>query len=168
MHYTSWDRSDVDRPVLLAEGGPEVLARFGDTSADVAGERWTLNFDPETGAVATLLDAPVVTATANFKKDKSIPVSVGSRSFVLVNESSNNWIIDDENGTKVGQFSGGNNGVRKAILEFEGETDLPADVIVGLSWLTRLVLETRLSRSSMMVIATLALMSLVAILAFLL
>jgi len=167
MHYTSWDRSDVDRPVLLAEGGPEVLARFDATSADVAGERWTLDFHPETGATATLLDAPVVTAAANFKKDKSIPVSVGSRSFVLVNESANNWIIDDENGNKVGQFSGGNNGVRKAILEFEGETDLPADVVVGLSWLTRLVLETRLSRSTMAVIATLALMSVVAILAFL-
>ncbi len=168
MHYTSWDRSDVERPVLLAEGGPEVLARFEKTSADVDGDRWTLNFDPETGAIATLLDAPVVTATANFKKDKSIPVSVGARSFVLVNESSNNWIIDDEDGNKVGQFSGSNNGVRKAILEFEGETDLPADVVVGLSWLIRLVLETRLSRSTMTVIATLAIMSLVAILAFIL
>ena len=166
MHYTSWDRSDVDRPVLLVEGGPEVLARFEKDSADVDGERWTLSFDPETGATATLIDAPVVTAEANFKKDKSIPVSVGSRSFVLVNEASNNWIIDDEVGNKVGQFSGGNNGVRKSILEFEGETDLPTDVIVGLSWLVRLVLETRLSRTSTMVIATLALMSVVAVLAF--
>lgn len=166
MHYTSWDRSDVDKPVLLAEGGPEVLARFDRKSADVDGERWTLAFDAEHGATATLHDAPVLTAEANFKKDKSIPVSIGNRGFVLFNEASNNWIIDDENGTKVGQFSGGNNGVRKAILEFEGETDLPRDAVVGLSWMARLVLEQRLSRTSTMVIATLALMTVAAILAF--
>ena len=166
MHYTSWDRSDADRPVLLAEGGPEVLARFDKTSADVDGEKWTLAFDAESGATATLHDVPVLTAEANFKKDKTIPVSIGNRSFVLVNEASNNWIVDDENGTKVAQFSGGNNGVRNAILEFEGETDLPRDAVVGLSWLARLALEQRLSRTSTAVIATLALMTVAAILAF--
>ena len=160
MHYTSWDRSDADRPVLLAEGGPEVLARFDKTSADVDGEKWTLAFDAESGATATLHDVPVLTAEANFKKD------IGNRSFVLVNEASNNWIVDDENGTKVAQFSGGNNGVRKAILEFEGATDLPRDAVVGLSWLARLALEQRLSRTSTVVIATLALMTVAAILAF--
>ncbi|GAB3690326.1 hypothetical protein [Corynebacterium nasicanis] len=167
MHYTSWDRSDVDRPVLLAEGGPEVLARFGKDTAEVDGATWTLVFDAASGATATLIDVPVLTAEANFKKDKSIPVNIGTRSFVLVNEASNNWIIDDENGNKVAQFSGGNNGVRQAILEFEGETDLPRDAVVGLSWMARLLLEQRLSRSSTAVIATLALMTLAAILAFL-
>ena len=93
-------------------------------------------------------------------------MSIGNRSFVLVNEASNNWIVDDENGTKVAQFSGGNNGVRKAILEFEGATDLPRDAVVGLSWLARLALEQRLSRTSTVVIATLALMTVAAILAF--
>ena len=166
MHYTSWDRSDVNRPILLAEGGPDVLARFDGETAEVDGQRWTLDFDPETGATASLDDAPVLTAPANFRKDKSIPVTIGDRSFMLVNEASNNWIIDDESGTKVGQFSGGNNGVRRAILEFEGETTLPVDTIVGLSWVSRLALETRLTRSSTMVIATLALLSVVAILAF--
>lgn len=166
MHYTSWDRSDTARPVLLAEGGPEVLAHFEKDSAEVDGQRWTLVFDRETGATATLIDAPVLTAEANFRKDKSIPVSVGNRNFVLVNESANNWIVDDEAGTKVAQFSGGNNGVRRAILEFEGETDLPMDAVVGLSWVARMILETRLSRTSMTVIATLVFMSVVAVLAF--
>ncbi|QGU05185.1 hypothetical protein [Corynebacterium comes] len=166
MHYTSWDRTDTDAPALLAEAGPTVIARFTTDTAAVDGKVWGLSFDKEKGAKATLPDGRVLDAPGNFGRDKTFRVSLGEGFFTLLNESSTNWVIEDETGEKIAQFSGGGNGVRKAILEFEGETDLPIEAVAGLSWLARLVLESRLGRSSLVLIGTLAAMSVVAVLAF--
>jgi hypothetical protein len=166
VHYTSWDRTDADAPVLLAEDGPTELGRFTADAATVDGQVWGLSFAKETGARATLADGRVLAAPGNFGRDKTIRVTLGDESYSLINEASTNWIIEDADGTKVGQFSGTNNGVRRAILEFEGETGLPVETVAGLSWLVRLVLESRLSRSSLVLISTLILMSIVAVLAF--
>lgn len=166
MHYTSWDRTDKDAPALLAEAGPTVIGRFSAEDASVDGKVWGLSFDKGTGAKATLPDGRVLNAPGNFARDKNISATLGEQSFHLVNEAATNWIIEDSNGEKVAQFSGASNGVRKAILEFEDETDLSVETIAGLSWLTRLVLESRLGRSSLVLIGTLAAMSVVAILAF--
>lgn len=168
MHYTSWDRTDTDAPVLLAEAGPDVLGRFTAEDASVDGKVWGLAFDKEKGARATLPDGRVLDAPGNFGRDKTLDVTFGDRSFTFTNESSDNWIVEDEAGEKIAQFSGGANGVRKAILEFEGETDLPVEAVAGLSWVARLVLESRLGRSSLVLIATLALFTVAAILAFIL
>ena len=68
------------------------------------------------------------------------------------------------------QFSGRNNGVRKVNLEFmhEDKVELSPEEIVALSWFARLVLENRLKKSSIAMIATLVLASVVAVVAFLL
>jgi hypothetical protein len=166
VHYTSWDRTDTDAPVLLAEDGPTVLGRFTKEDASVDGQVWGLHFDKEKGAKATLPDGRVLDAPANFGRAKNIRATLGERTFTFINESSTNWIVEDEQGSKIAQFSGGGNGVRKAILEFEGETDLPVEDVAGLSWLARMVLESRLGRSSLVLIGTLAVMSVIAILAF--
>ncbi|AKK09322.1 hypothetical protein HCH15_03875 [Corynebacterium testudinoris] len=166
MHFTSWDRSDTDAPVLLAEDGPQELGRFAAETAAVNGSTWKLDFDKNAGATATLIDGRVYRAVGNFRKDKTIEVVLGEKKFTLVNENSSNWIIDDAASKKVAQFSGANHGVRKAILEFEGEAALPVEEVAALSWFARLILESRLSKSSTAVIGTLAIMTVVAILAF--
>lgn len=167
MKYTSWDRTDRDAPVLLAEAGPQELGRFTDETAAVNGSTWALAHHEDTGAYASLADGRVFRADGDLRKDKTITVDLAGRVFTFVNESSNNWIIDDADGTKIGQFSGGDNGVRKAILEFEDGVALPVEEVAALSWFARLILEARLTKGSTALIATLILMSVVAILAFL-
>ncbi|RNE49578.1 hypothetical protein [Corynebacterium alimapuense] len=167
MDYTSWDRNKRGAPILLAEDGPRELGSFTEDSATVDGDTWELTFDRETGAQAVLADERLFRAVGNFRKDKTINAILGEHKFTLINESANNWIIDDEHGDKVGQFSGGNNGVRRAILELDGDVSLSAEELVALSWFVRLILENRLSRTSTTLIGTLIGMSVVAILAFL-
>ena len=58
--------------------------------------------------------------------------------------------------------------MRKAILEFEGENssdsgDLDDWEIAGLSWFTRVILEARTQRTAIPIIATLLLMTIVAV-----
>lgn len=77
----------------------------------------------------------------------------------MVAETSKNWIIDDAAGQKVGQFTSDHNGVRRAILEFEGETQLAPVDIVALAWASRLVLEARKMNNSTALIAFLVLLS---------
>ena len=69
-------------------------------------------------------------------------------------------MVEGPDGEKVAQFTQDHNGVRKAILEFEGETDLPPTHIAGLAWLSRSVLEARKMANSTALIATLVFLSL--------
>lgn len=166
MHYVSWDRSDRDNLKLLAEGGPEVLGVFQHDRASVNGEIWDLTASPESGAVASSLGAEIVRAHDSLRRGDRVRVDIQGRPYVMVGETSKNWIIDDAHGNKVAQFTRENSGVRRAILEFEGETDLPATDIAGLAWVSRLILESRQVAASTPIIATLTLMSLVAVLVF--
>ncbi|SDR81572.1 hypothetical protein [Corynebacterium timonense] len=167
MHYVSWDRSDRDNLKLLAEEGPEVLAVFTDERAAVGDETWQLVASAESGAVANREGTDIVQAKGSLKRDKQIPVSVEGRGYTLVAETSKNWIIDDAAGDKVGQFTQDHNGVRKAILEFEGETTLPPTDIVALAWLSREVLEARKMISSNVLIASLVFLSVFVVVVFL-
>ena len=63
MHYTSWDRSDRAKPVLLAEEGPEQLGVFSEHSAEVDGHFWRTEVS-DLGASATLADAPFTASPA--------------------------------------------------------------------------------------------------------
>ena len=160
MHYISWDRADREAPVLLVEDGPNALAKFTHERAELtSGEVWELITTPEGGAVARADGRDVVKADGSLRRDKQIPVTVDDRRYVLVAESSKNWIIDDAQGQKVGQFTSDHNGVRRAILEFEGETTLPHIDIVALAWVSRLVLEARKMINSTALIAFLVLLS---------
>ena len=170
MNYTSWDRSDRDNPKLLVEEGPEALGTFSSGSADIDGDFWRLSVDKKLGASATTSDDRVFRISGDLSKDKKLDVSLDGRTFTIVNENSNDWIIDDVNENFVAQFSGRNNGVRKVNLEFmhEDKIELSTEEIAALSWFARLILENRLQKSSVAMIATLVLASAVAVVAFLL
>lgn len=167
MHYVSWDRSDRDNLKLLAENGPEVLAVFTPERATVGTEQWELVSAPESGAVATRAGREIVRATGSLKRDKNIAVDVEGRRYKLVNEWSKNWIIDDAEGAKVAQFTQDHNGVRRAIVEFEGETRLPTTDIVALAWVSREVLETKKMINSTALIAFLVFLSIFIVVVFL-
>ncbi|APT92121.1 membrane protein [Corynebacterium phocae] len=166
MHYTSWDRSKVEEPVLLIEDGPEDLAVFGQDVASVGQESWSLDVRDQEGATATSSTGAVYSLPGNFGRDKRLHANVNGTGYVFVNETGAEWIIDDEASQKVAQFCGKNSGVRKAILEFEGQASIPTDHIVALSWFARLVLEEKVEKSSTAVIVSLVLASIVALLAF--
>ena len=172
MHYTSWDRSDRQNPVLLVEEGPAALGVFQERSADVDGDHWRLALD-DLGASITLEDDRVYRLAGNVKRDKRLEASLDGRTFAFINEAGGDWIVEDSSGVKVAQFSSKNSGVRKAILEFEGENssdsgDLDDGEIAGLSWFTRIILEARTHRTAIPIIATLVLLSIVAIITVLL
>ena len=172
MHYTSWDRSDRQNPVLLVEEGPASLGVFQERSADVDGDHWRLALD-DLGASITLEDDRVYRLAGNVKRDKRLEASLDGRTFAFINEAGGDWIVEDVEGYKVAQFSSKNSGVRKAILEFEGENssdsgDLDDGEIAGLSWFTRIILEARTQRTAIPIIATLVLLSIVAIITVLL
>ena len=170
MKYTSWDRSDRDNPKLVEEDGPEVLGTFSSGSANIDGDFWRLSVDKKLWASATTSDDRVFRVSGDLNKDKKLDVSLDGRTFTIINEQSNDWVIEDVHDNFVAQFSGRNNGVRKVNLEFmhEDKVELSPEEIVALSWFARLVLENRLKKSSIAMIATLVLASVVAVVAFLL
>ncbi|WP_342318203.1 hypothetical protein [Corynebacterium mayonis] len=166
MHYVSWDRSDRANLKLLAEAGPVELGVFTEDHAQVGDQQWQLVVSPESGAVASRGGEEIVRARGSLKRDKQIPVVVEGRGYQLVAETSKNWIIDDASGQKVGQFTSDHNGVRKAILEFEGETTLPATDVAALAWVSREVLEVRKMINSNALIAFLVFLSVFVVIVF--
>ena len=193
MRYTSWERNDRNTPVLLEEDGPNRLGVFSDELAQLDGANWQLQVELSRGIEAVDAESSQLklSVEGNLARASRLLARVGEREFTLINESGKNWIIDDENGNKVAQFSGANRGVRRAILEFDGPTAagaaasgpagagvgasgeetrgaeaLSRDEIIALSFSARMILESRLSSSAVGIIATLLLCTIVAILAF--
>lgn len=160
MHYVSWDRTNRDAPKLLAEDGPDVLGVFEHDRAIVCGQSWDLTAHAESGAVATCGGEDVVRTSDSLKRAKRIDAVVDGTPFALIPETSKNWVVEGPDGEKVAQFTQDHNGVRKAILEFEGETQLPPVQVAGLAWLSRSVLEARKMANSTALIATLVFLSL--------
>lgn len=164
MKYTSWDRSDRKNPKLVIEGGPEVIGTFTETSADVDGDFWRLSSDPKLGASATASDDRVFRIVGNLSRDHRLEAALDGRTFSFLNESGKNWIITNVNDQKVAQFSGANQGVRAAILEFSADDlDLSREEVAALSYFARLIMQARVKSSSIAIIATLVLASLVAL-----
>lgn len=160
MHYVSWDRTNRDALKLLAEDGPDILGVFEHDRAIVCGQHWELTSHPETGAVATSGDRDIVRTSDSLKRAKRIDVLVEDTPYAFIPETSKNWVVEGPDGAKVAQFTQDHNGVRKAILEFEGETALPPTHVAGLAWLSRSVLEARKMVTSTALIATLVFLSL--------
>ena len=160
MHYVSWDRSNRDAPKLLAEDGPDVLGVFEHDRAIVCGQSWDLTAHAESGALATCGGEEIVRTSDSLKRAKRIDAVVGGTPYALIPETSKNWVVEGPDGEKVAQFTQDHNGVRKAILEFEGETQLPPVQVAGLAWLSRCVLEARKMANSTALIATLVCLSL--------
>lgn len=160
MHYVSWDRTNRDALKLLAEDGPDILGVFEHDRAIVCGQHWELTSHPETGAVATSGDREIVRTSDSLKRAKRIDVLVEDTPYAFIPETSKNWVVEGSDGDKVAQFTQDHNGVRKAILEFEGETALPPTHVAGLAWVSRSVLEARKMVTSTALIATLVFLSL--------
>ena len=160
MHYVSWDRTNRDALKLLAEDGPDILGVFEHDRAIVCGQHWELTSHPETGAVATSGGREIVRTSDSLKRAKRIDVLVEDTPYAFIPETSKNWVVEGPDGEKVAQFTQDHNGVRKAILEFEGETALPPTHVAGLAWLSRSVLEARKMVTSTALIATLVFLSL--------
>ncbi|MDN8626549.1 hypothetical protein [Corynebacterium ureicelerivorans] len=160
MHYVSWDRTNRDALKLLAEDGPDILGVFEHDRAIVCGQHWELTSHPETGAVATSGGREIVRTSDSLKRAKRIDVLVEDTPYAFIPETSKNWVVEGPDGDKVAQFTQDHNGVRKAILEFEGDTALPPTHVAGLAWLSRSVLEARKMVTSTALIATLVFLSL--------
>ena len=165
MHYTSWDRTDRENPRLLAEAGPDQLATFGQDTAAVGDETWALNAD-DTNATAASEAGDTYRLTGHARKDERLQADLAGRAVEFHNERRNDWVILDEQGEKIGQFSGANSGVRKAIVEFDGPATLTEKETVAVSWFARRRLEARLDKKSTGLIATLVVSTLVAVVAF--
>lgn len=168
MEYTSWDRSDRAHPVLLEGEGPNQLGVFSDDTAQVDGEEWTLSADKELGASMVLPDGREYSAHGKFNRDKTINASLAGRTFTFIGESAKDWIIEDTDGEKVGQFTSANRGIVKSIVEFDGDVELSTDEAIGLSWFARKILEARQSQTGMILIVVLVLLSVAAILTWVL
>lgn len=164
MKYTKWDRSDINHPKLVDGESQRVLATF-DTEKSVAAvgdQQWQLDVDKQTGATATAGEKKYE-ATGNLKRDRQVRVNLDGEEFVLLAETSKDWIVDDAAGAKIAQFTSANRGTREAIVEFEEPNSLREDRIIALSWFARLVREERLAGQGTALIATLALLTVVAV-----
>ncbi len=164
MHYVSWDRSDRTHPALMVEAGPEQLAVFSADAATVDSQSWQLEVDKNTGATATW-EGGQARLEGRIGRAKHHRATVGEEVYHFLCEQGSDWIIEDASGEKVAQFSGKNSGMRRAILEFEGETALPVQQVTALAWFARLILEEKTSGMAIAWIASLALATVAAFLA---
>ncbi|BAU96603.1 hypothetical protein N24_2341 [Corynebacterium suranareeae] len=160
--YTSWGKRFKKEGKLfinlLRGADEEVLATFGEvpskafeTIAEVDDQKWELSFDIEGTASAKLPDGRTFSANAGektFTKSKRIDIDMDGTEMAAINEEKNNWIIDDAQEQKVAQFTGLNNGMRRAILEFEEDAKVAKEQEIFLSWIARKTLESRMLGSS--------------------
>lgn len=166
ISHTSWDRTDRETLILVKEDGPAAFGRFNGNSAEISGAHWRLDVTPDLGASATLEDGRVLRIAGNLGRDKRLEASLDGRTFTFINENGGDWVIEDVDAAKVAQFSAKNSGVRKSILELDQDyQDLSDGEIVALSWFARLILESHTKSKSIAIIATLVLLSIVAVLA---
>lgn len=167
MRYTSWDRTNRDRPVLVEEDGVRELAVFAADHAEVGGQKWGVSVDKDQGASLTLTDGREYLLYGNLARDSELRATLDGRTFTLIGETSREWIIDDAEGNKVGQFTAANHGVRRAVVEYDGDVAVSDEEAVGLGFFSRQILEHRTERAGVMLIAVLVLLTIVAIVTFL-
>jgi len=142
MENLVWGARDSQGKVTsmkLHLGDPEgeVIATFVyDTSAspDVqfatlegdSPEKIDLVFNGKGGAKADRPNGASFSAHPNkqrFSRSDEIILDLGQRSLRMVNEAKSDWVIEDQDGTKLGQFSGANHGVRHVAENAHGGAD---------------------------------------------
>lgn len=171
MNYTAWcDRRKVkgEAVVHLHDDADAEIATFPQVMsaeaaeanvATVGSDTWRLTHDGNT-ITATLPDGTAYQAVATgktFSRAKRINVDLGGKTVTAVNEGGADWVYVDSADVKLGQFSGGNNGVRRSITEFEPEAGLNHSERVFLSWVTRTALEAKLGSSTLILTVSLLL-----------
>jgi len=153
MENLVWGARDSQGKVTsmkLHLGDPEgeVIATFVyDTSAspDVqfatlegdSLEKIDLVFNGKGGAKADRPNGASFSAHPNkqrFSRSDEIMLDLGQRSLRMVNEAKSDWVIEDQDGTKLGQFSGANHGVRHVIVEMEPDAQLTPVEAAFVAW----------------------------------
>lgn len=144
---------DEVRVPVTAEGAEVAeYVRIGPEEAiATAAGAWDLDVVGDGRLVATLPDGRVFTAGGKdrpkLSRSKKIDVDLGGdRHLYVICESSQNYVIENADGGKLGQFTGANRGVRAAEIQYdtpEGRA-LPDEEKIFLTWVARRVLEARM------------------------
>ncbi len=175
MLYTLWgDRSKVgDTPVVsLFDDAKHTIATFpistnGEATATGPGDtQWKITGD-KTHLAASLPTGQqfnAQTVSKPFGRAATIDIDLDGMKVQAINETGSNWVYVNEQDEELGQFSGGNNGVRKAITEFVPTAELTTEQKVFLSWVTRTTLEAKTMFSTL--ILTLCLLLVIPIVIF--
>ncbi|PRQ10903.1 hypothetical protein C1Y63_09190 [Corynebacterium sp. 13CS0277] len=135
----------IDRTVV----GRFTEADKGHTvTATVAGEPWEVTRD-ETAVTATLPSGRIFTLTGEkgrISGSKRLTADLAGRQVDLVNESKQDWVLEDVANAeaKLGQFSGGNRGVRTSLVEWEDDAAVDDAERFFLAYAARVALESRL------------------------
>lgn len=169
MLYSKWDnrraQGDLRLVSLFDDQGSVVLDApqswpREEFEIDVEGHTWKITAT-DTTLTAVLPDAKVYVAEAGekkFSRAKRIELMLNSP-VVAENEQKNDWVYVDENDNKLGQFSGGNNGVRTSITEFEAVNELTFNEQVFMSLVTKRVLESRMNSSTLVLTISLLILT---------
>ena len=163
VHWESWrlgdetKHGDEVRIPVIAEGAEVAeYVRVGPEEAIATAQgAWDLDVVGEGRLVATLPDGRVFTAggkdRSKLSRAKKIDVDLGGdRTIFVVCEGAQNYVIEDERGGKLGQFTGANRGVRTAEIQYDTDAGraLPDEEKIFLSWVARRVLEYRMISST--------------------
>lgn len=168
MQHTRWERRNKQAH-LLSDAGKELgtfpqplPAHATVTLAD--GTEWDIHSDAKEIAIPKA----GFQATGGKKKwqyAKEVTIALGERELRAVNEARNDWVYEAGE-QKLGQFSGGNRGVRQAITEFEPDSEFSEQEQIFLSLVTRMLLDARAQRTQMVWLVTMVLMTIAIIITF--
>lgn len=96
---------------------------------------------------------------SSFARSHEIMVDLGKRSLKLINEAKSDWVIEDADEVKLGQFTGANHGVRHVVVEMEPEASLTKPEAAFVAWVARLALEEKMLSTTWILTLTLALIT---------
>ncbi|QDZ43010.1 hypothetical protein [Corynebacterium sp. sy039] len=176
MEHTRWNRTRVagSKVAELRSNDDVLLASFAQPTpeqadVEVLGHHWHI-CATHTEIRATLPDGRVYRAVPEdegkkFSRSKRVVVRTDRNSYA-VNEARQDWVYvsADAAEDKLGQFSGGNKGVRQAITEFEPDSQLSDSEKIFFSLVTRHILEARLDSTSLVLSISLLILTPVIIL----
>lgn len=163
VRWESWrlgeevkDGDKVRIPVIAEGVEVAEYVRVGPEEAIASAQgAWDLDVVGDGRLVATLPDGRVFTAGGKDRpklaRAKKIDVDLGGdRHLFVVCEGSQNYVIEDARGGKLGQFTGANRGVRAAEIQYDTDDGraLPDEEKIFLSWVARRVLEYRMVSST--------------------
>ncbi|APT85184.1 hypothetical protein [Corynebacterium aquilae] len=176
---TSWTPRTIEGSTqkldLLA--GETTIGHFTETDkghtveAVVYDQPWHVTRD-DMAVTATLQDGRTYALTGDKGRiggSKRLDVDLAGHAVACINEAKQDWVIEDTDGTKLGQFSGGNRGVRSSLVEWEDDATehLNREEQAFLSYAARIALESRLWRNTWILTASLLVLAPIIILIYL-
>lgn len=173
MDNMVWSRRTRDADgvhMTLRQGDRDIAVETLGRDIIVDGETWALS-TPATEMTMSTPGGRALTATSltdkKLGRTESIAIDGEADHLRLVNEYSTNWVIEDADGTKIGQFTGFHSGVRDVeidLSECPNDRHPSREAMVLAAWLAKYVLERKVEIRSTIFIGVLGLLSLVAIL----